>query len=126
VLVGGFALFTLLGNLELSRSSHASDATNWRQGESAARSALNLVPWSAEPLRALAVAQGGLGDVEAARRSLLDAVAMEPKDWSLWYQLSEVSSGVARQQARTEAARLNPRRTSGEAVAGDLRLVTIP
>jgi O-Antigen ligase len=125
-IAGAFALVTLLGNIELSRSTNLSDATKWRQAESAARSASDLTPWSAEPLRALAVAQGGLNQIDAARASLRAAVRMEPRDWSLWYQLSEVSLGSAHRRELAEAARLNPRRTSGEAVQGDLRLVTIP
>jgi len=126
VAAGGFALFGLLGNVALSRSGSASDATHWRQAASEARSALGLVPWSAEPLRKLAVAEGGLGQIDAARRSLLDAVGLEPSDWSLWYQLSEVSAGAAHRRALVRARRLNPRRTKDEAVPGDLRLVVAP
>jgi O-antigen ligase len=121
-----FALLTLIGNIELSRSAHLSDGTNWRQAESAARSASDLAPWSAEPLRALAVAQAGLDQIDAARANLRAAVGMEPGDWSLWYQLSEVSAASARRHALSEAKRLNPKRTSGEVVPGDLRLVTVP
>ncbi len=126
VLVGAFALFTLLGNIALARSGHASDATHWRQAESEARSALALVPWSAEPWRTLAVAQAGLGEIQAARGSLREAVAIEPRDWSLWYQLSEVSTGPLHRRALAQADRLNPKRTSREATPGDLRLVVIP
>jgi hypothetical protein len=125
-ITGAFALFTLFGNIELSRSTHFSDETKWRQAESAARSASDFAPWSAEPLRALAVAQGGLNQIDAARANLSAAAQMESRDWSLWYQLSEVSVGPARRRAFAEAKRLNPKRTSGEAVPGDLRLVTIP
>jgi len=123
---GGIALFALLGNIALARSGHASDATNWKQAESEARSALGLVPWSAEPDRELAVAQAGLGQIAAARDSLRDAVDREPRDWSLWYQLSEVTTGAEHRRALAQANRLNPNRTSGEATPGDLRLVLIP
>src|SRR5262249_42690865 len=125
-LVGSFALFTLLGNIALARSSNASDATHWRQAESEARSALGLVPWSAEPARKLAVAQAGLGQISAARDSLRDALDREPRDWSLWYQLAEVTTGPEHRRALAEANRLNPHRTSAEATPGDLRLVLIP
>ena len=103
VAVGSFALFTLLGNIALARSSNASDATHWKQAESEARSALDLVPWSAEPDRKLAVAEAGLGQIAAAQDSLRDAVAREPRDWSLWYQLSEVTTG-ARASTRARAS----------------------
>jgi O-antigen ligase len=126
VLVGAFALFTLLGNIALARSGNASDATHWRQAESEARSALDLVPWSAEPWRKLAVAQVGRGEIQAARNSLREAVTIEPRDWSLWYQLSEVSTGALHRHALAQADRLNPKRTSNEATPGDLRLVVIP
>ena len=126
VAVGSFALFTLLGNIALARSSNASDATNWKQAESEARSALDLVPWSAEPDRKLAVAEAGLGQIAAAQDSLRDAVDREPRDWSLWYQLSEVTTGAEHRRALAQANRLNPNRTDGEATPGDLRLVLIP
>ena len=124
--IGALALFTLLGNIALSRSSDASDATKWRQAESEARSAQGLVPWSAEPDRRLAVAQAGLAQFDAARASLLDAVEKEPRDWSLWYQLSEVTTGAEHRRALAQARRLNPHRTRDEATPGDLRLVIIP
>ena len=124
--VGAFALFALLGNIALADSSNASDATHWRQAESDARSALDLVPWSAEPARELAIAQAGLGQIAAAQDSLRDAVAREPRDWSLWYQLSEVTTGAEHRHALAQANRLNPHRTSREATPGDLRLVVIP
>jgi hypothetical protein len=126
LVLGAFALFTLLGNIALARSGNASDATHWKQAESEARSALDLVPWSAEPLRKLAVAQVGLGEIAAARDSLRGAVAIEPSDWSLWFQLSEVSTGALHRRALAQADRLNPKRTSEEATPGDLRLVAIP
>jgi hypothetical protein len=126
VALGGFALFGLLGNIALARSGNAADATHWKQAESEARSALGLVPWSAEPLRKLAVAQAGLGDIRGAQSSLRDAVAMEPADWSLWYQLSEVTTGAPHRRALARADRLDPRRTSLEATPGDLRLVIVP
>ena len=106
--LGALALFGLLGNIALARSGNASDATHWRQAASEARSAIDLAPWSAEPLRKLAVAQVGLGQIRAARNSLLEAVAKEPDDWSLWYQLSEVSTGALQRQAQAEVGRLNP------------------
>jgi hypothetical protein len=68
----------------------------------------------------------GLGDADGARRSLEDAVAIDPRDWSLWYQLSEVTTGFEHRRALALATRLNPNRTSLEAVPGDLRLVVVP
>jgi hypothetical protein len=124
--VGAFALFALLGNIALARSSNASDATHWRQAESEARSAIDLVPWSAEPWRKLAVAQAGLGEIDAARASLQTAVADDPNDWTLWYQLSEVTTGALHRRALAEANRLNPHRNRKDATPGDLRLVVIP
>ncbi len=123
---GAFALVGMLGNIALVRSGNASDATHWRQAEREARSAIDLAPWSAEPWRKLAVAQVGLGEIASARQSLLEAVRMEPGDWSLWYQLAEVSTGRLHRRAAAEATRLNPRVTSAEATPGDLRLVVIP
>jgi heme exporter protein D len=126
VAVGAFALFTLLGNIALADSSNASDATRWKQAESDARSALGLVPWSAEPDRKLAIAQAGFGRIAAAQESLRDAVDREPRDWSLWYQLSQVTTGAEHRRALAQANRLNPNRTDGEAAPDDLRLVLIP
>jgi hypothetical protein len=36
------------------------------------------------------------------------AIANDPRDWSLWFELAGASGGVARERALAEASRLNP------------------
>jgi len=126
VALGGFSLFGLLGNLALAASGHAADAEKWGSAASEARDAGDLAPWSAEPLRKLAVAEAGAGDRRAARSTFLQAVRMEPHDWSLWFQLARVSTGGARRRADAEASRLNPRRTAEEASFQDVAGIVVP
>ena len=51
---------------------------------------------------------------------------MEPDDWSLWYQLSEVSTGALQRRAQSEVTRLNPHLWGTDATPGDLRRVVVP
>jgi hypothetical protein len=64
-----------------------------------------------------------MGEIAAAQASLREAVSLEPGGWSLWHQLSEVSTGALHRHTLAQADHLNPKHTSGEATPGDLRLV---
>jgi hypothetical protein len=44
----------------------------------------------------------------AARVSYRKAIAKDPHDWSLWYELAGASGGAARERALAQASRLNP------------------
>jgi hypothetical protein len=102
------ALLGLLGNSAVSASSRAARAENWATAASQARRAMDFAPWSSEPWRKLAEAQRGGGDSAASSASFRTALAKEPRDWTLWFELAGVSRGANRQRALALALRLNP------------------
>lgn len=108
VALTGFALFGLIGNSALASSDSARDDHNWTKAESQARKARRLMPWSPEPWVALGSAQYAAGQVEAARTSFRRAVAKDPGDWNLWFDLAAVTTGKERTTALAHARRLNP------------------
>jgi hypothetical protein len=107
--LAGVALFGLLGNTALSTSEHAADRGTWSEVSQEARRAKRFAPWSAEPLRLLAEARLGEGDVAGAREMYRQAVSNDRQDWSLWFALAQTSAGANRRAALAEARRLNPR-----------------
>jgi Flp pilus assembly protein TadD len=107
--LAGVALFGLLGNTALSTSEQAADRGTWSKVSQEARRAKRFAPWSAEPLRLLAVARLGEGDVVGAREMYRQAVSKDRQDWSLWFALAQTSAGANRRAALAEARRLNPR-----------------
>jgi hypothetical protein len=104
----GFVLLALLGNIEVSSSSKSAAAGQFTRAESQARRATKLAPWSSQPWRKLGEAQTLSGKLAAARASYRKAIAKDPHDWSLWFELAGASGGVARERALAEASRLNP------------------
>ena len=108
VALGAFVVVTLLGNRALSASSSATDAGSYSSAEQSARRAMSFLPWSAEPWRRLGEAQAGAGNPAAARASFRKAIAKEPRDWTLWFDLAQVSSGRTEAAAFAQALRLNP------------------
>jgi hypothetical protein len=104
----GFALLGLLGNSAVSASSKSTDGGHYALAASQARHAMSFLPWSAEPWRRLGEAQAVAGDLASARASFGKAIAKDPGDWTLWYELALASSGAERTRAFAEAARLNP------------------
>lgn len=105
----GFTLLGLLGNSAVSASSKSTNAGHFTHAESQARRAAGFAPWSAEPLRRLGEAQLAAGDAAGARTSFRKAIAKDPHDWTLWFELAQASGGRARLDALTRASRLNPR-----------------
>ena len=104
----GFALVGLLGNSAVSASSKARNAGNYAQAEADARRAMNFAPWSFEPWQKLGEAQYLAGNVVAARASFRKAVAKDPNDWTLWYELAYATKGAESKRAYAKASRLNP------------------
>jgi tetratricopeptide (TPR) repeat protein len=102
------ALIGLMGNLALARAGDAIAAGDDKQGEADARAARRWAPWSAQPWQKLGEAQLAAGDYAAARRSFRKALAKDPDDWFLWFDLGGASSGAARRAAIAQALRLNP------------------
>ena len=104
----GFALMGLLGNSAVSASSKARSAGNYAEAKANAQRAMHFAPWSFEPWRKLGEAQYLSGDVAAARVNFRKAVAKDPNDWTLWYELAYATKGAESKRAYAEASRLNP------------------
>jgi O-antigen ligase/polysaccharide polymerase Wzy-like membrane protein len=104
-----FVLLGLLGNSATSASSKSANAGHFARAESQARRATKFAPWSAEPWRRLGEAQVLAGKPAAARVSFRKAITKDSRDWTLWFELAETSSGGDRRRALAEASRLNPR-----------------
>jgi tetratricopeptide (TPR) repeat protein len=109
LMLSGFAVGTLVGNSALA----AAEAAVWddpEKAEAEAQKATRWAFWSSEPWRVLAEAQLAKGDSSAAHASLRKAIAREPRDWNLWYELALATDDRrAALDALDKAAMLNPR-----------------
>jgi hypothetical protein len=106
--LGTYAFVGLLGNRALSAANAAADARRPASEESHAREALRWAPWSTEGHRLLAESEYARGKLAAARETLHDALAQDPQDWLLWFNLASASRGAERAAALRRAHELNP------------------
>jgi hypothetical protein len=106
--LGAYAFVGLLGNRALSAANAAADARRPASEESHAREALRWAPWSTEGHRLLAESEYARGKLAAARETLHDALAQDPQDWLLWFNLASASRGAERAAALRRAHELNP------------------
>jgi O-antigen ligase len=104
--VGAFVLLT--GNRALDSAADAADRGSPAL-ESRARTAERWVPWSPDPPRWRATVELGRGHRSEARRLLVEALARDSTDWSLWMEMAAASDGPSRLRAARRAIRLNPR-----------------
>jgi tetratricopeptide (TPR) repeat protein len=107
-LIGLIALVGLAGRLELAASSSATQGADWGKAAADARHARTLMPWSAEPWRALGDAQLGQGQRAEAIASYKHAIAKSPRDYTTWIQLAKADRGRARWYELAVALKLNP------------------
>ena len=106
------ALYGLVGNLAISRSTSALANGNLQLAASRAKSAEFWAPWSAEPWQVLGDAQISLGQPKAARASLLTAISKDPLNELLWLDLARASGGKQQAAALDRAHLLDPRDTT--------------
>jgi hypothetical protein len=104
-----FVVVTLLGNSALSASSDALNAGNVKSAETEARRAGDFLPWSSAPWQRLGEAQARAGDQAAAQASFRQALRDDSSDWTLWFDLAQVSKGAEQRDALAAALRLDPR-----------------
>jgi O-antigen ligase len=103
--------FSVVGGVANQAGATASDALDrgdWNDAEEAAERHVRWAPWSGGGWHQLGLAQAGEGDFVAARASMREATRKDPSDWRVWYDLGNISTGAARQEAYVEAARRNP------------------
>jgi O-antigen ligase len=101
-----FALVGLVGNSALEASRQATDRPT---AEAEARKVMRWAPWSANAIEQLGEVQFGYGDLAAARQSFRRAIAKNPEDWNLWFDLALASHGKPLREAVAQATGLNPR-----------------
>jgi O-Antigen ligase len=106
--IGAAGFVFLVGNMFLSRSTSAADKGNWAASARDAQRASDWLPWSTAPLDQLGDAQLGAGNLVAARASFKQAIAKDPGDWNLWFDLARASTGAAQTSAIDHATRLDP------------------
>jgi len=98
------------------------DLTKGRYDEAAsqAHKAARWWRWSPDPWRQLGDVQSARGDDNAASESYRKAISKDRLDWTLWYDLSLVSSGAEAQSALAEARRLNRYASTDFEVTGNV------
>jgi hypothetical protein len=107
--VAVFSAVGLLGNRALSDADASLRSGDVPRAAERARAAIRWAPWSAEAHLLLAEAQLAQGEEASARGELREAVAADPRDWTLWFALAQTTSGSEQDRALAEARRLNPR-----------------
>jgi cytochrome c-type biogenesis protein CcmH/NrfG len=108
VALAGVALIGLLGNAAAGMSDRAARNDDWSSSRRYARQAIRWAPWSSVGWQKLGEAQLVLGDDRGARHSLRRAIELDPRNWVVWFDLTAVERGPARQAALRMARHLNP------------------
>jgi tetratricopeptide (TPR) repeat protein len=102
------ALVIQLGNGSVAVSVRETAAGDYAAAEAAARRATRWAPWSPDGWVSLERAQRARGELAPARASLRRALALDPRDWRLWYELTLVSTGTTKRDAAARMRSLNP------------------
>lgn len=101
------AFVGVIGASALAASDRALTKGRYDEAASQARKAARWWRWSPDPWRQLGDVQSARGDESEARESYRKAISKDGSDWTLWYDLSTVSSGDESRNALAEALRLN-------------------
>jgi O-Antigen ligase len=103
----------LLSSLELGESEAAAARGDASAALEHARSARDLQPWAASPYLQLALVAEQAGDLNAARRWIVDAIDRDRTDWRLWLTRARIETKSGRvapaRASLNRAALLNPR-----------------
>jgi hypothetical protein len=97
-----------VGNRAADSSQSALEAGRLTVAARDARRARRWLPWAAEPWRLLGESQLAGHEDDHARTSLQRALGRNRRDWVVWYDLAQVTRGLARARALEEARHLNP------------------
>jgi hypothetical protein len=119
VLVGA-ALVAHVGNRAVASAAEAIARDDPVAGATSAHRARTWMPWSHEPWQLLGEAQLEGGDDAAAAVSLRRATALDPGQWTVWYDLAMASRGLDRVNALTRARELSPRSVEVSDLAADI------
>jgi hypothetical protein len=108
VAAAAFATIALIGNTALSQSASARAHGEQTVAADDARRARLLMPWSPAPWESLGLSQLAAGLLPEARRSLRQAISMDPGDWEPWYDLARATTGRERARSLRRVAALFP------------------
>jgi tetratricopeptide (TPR) repeat protein len=108
LILGAFSVETLIGNRDAFASASAAASGNWSNAAAEARSAERWLPWSSAPWRLLGDAEFGQGDFAAAARFYRKAIALDRRNWVLWFDLGFSTDGKDSDAAFARAAALDP------------------
>jgi tetratricopeptide (TPR) repeat protein len=103
-----FAFVALVGNSALSESARALEHGNVARSTAQARKAERWAPWSPEPWRRLALARIAADEDTGAVAAYRRAIANDPTDWRLWFELAYARPGRVDETALARARVLNP------------------
>ncbi len=106
--LGATAVVVQIGNRAIADARGAAAGGQRGRAVADAKLGMRLAPWSAAPWMIMATVQESEGELAAARASLETAIARDPRDWQVWYEFAQVSTGASRRAAMDEARRLNP------------------
>ncbi|HVS84912.1 MAG TPA: O-antigen ligase family protein [Gaiellaceae bacterium] len=99
-------VYGIAEQLTLARIGNA--GSDVAKAESAARTASDLAPWSTDPWQKLGETATDDSQFAVARTALHRAVAKDPHNWQLWFDLARASSGLPLIDALRKAEALNP------------------
>jgi hypothetical protein len=106
VALAGVAI--VAGNNAIERAGTAIREQRWSAAADEARTAQRWAPWAAEPVRRLGQSEIATGNFGRGRRHLREAIAKDPRNWNLWFDLTLATLGKPQERALAQALRLNP------------------
>jgi hypothetical protein len=83
---------SLLSQRSLDASRQAATDGKLKEAADDARDAIALQPWAAQPRLQLALVQEFAGDLNAADRSIREAIDRAPNDWELWLKRASIAA----------------------------------
>lgn len=105
----------LLAQTEIRESQQAVARGDTKTALQSARAARNLQSWAASPHLQIALVEEQIGDLDAARSAIDDAIERDRSDWRSWLVSArlEAKAGHARaaRERLRQVRRLNPRST---------------
>jgi Flp pilus assembly protein TadD len=99
----------MLGNNAMQDAAAAIRSERWADAASEAHASMRWAPWAAEPWRRLGQSQVATEQYAAAEHNLRKAIAKDPQNWDLWFDLALATLGNTQRRALAQAFALNPR-----------------
>jgi O-antigen ligase len=113
VAIAGFSFVTLVGNRAVAAGTRALAGGDRVQAAARARLASSWLPWDSRPWERLGFVELARGNRRAAAASFRHAIALDPYEPGLWFDLAGVTTGSDARYARMQARRLDPRSQTG-------------